>query len=75
MSKNQINVDTEEDTMQDVYDEEITDEDYGFIFDKNGDLKSVFFPENYDVVPEGVRAIFQMYGIEDPESVIVHSVH
>lgn len=75
MSTKEELIHDEEPELKDVYDEEITDEDYGFVFDKDGDLKSVFFPTNYKVVPEGVLAIFQMYGIEDPESVIVHSVH
>jgi len=57
-----------ENTMQDVYDDELSNQDYGFVFNSDGDLKSVFFPSEYFVVPESMLAIFQMYGIDDPES-------
>lgn len=67
-----------EDDINDIYDDEISDEDYGFIIDSNGDLKSVFMAEHYDEIPEKVYAIFKIFGIDDPEEVnkrMGHTVH
>lgn len=72
MSKNTLE---EVESLTDVYDEEITNEDYGLVFDKDGDLKSVFMPTEYFVIPEKILAIFKALGIEDPETILVHSVH
>jgi len=54
---------------------EITSEDYGFILGPDGDLKSVFMPTNSFVIPSTVAIILKAFGVNDPESVIVHSVH
>ncbi len=59
----------------DLYDDEITDEDYGFILGPDGELKSVFMPLDYLEVPPKVRELLNLFGIDDPESVIVHTVH
>ena len=59
----------------DCYDDEITDEDYGFILGPDGELKSVFMPMNYFEVPNKVRALFKAFGIDDPESVVIHTLH
>jgi len=59
-------------------DDEITDEDYGFILDAEGNLKSVFLPIDYEVIPEKVYAIFGLFGIDDVAEIhrrIGHSVH
>ena len=59
----------------DCFDEEITNEDYGFVLGPDGELKSVFMPLDYFEVPEKVREIFKSFGIADPDSVIVHTLH
>jgi hypothetical protein len=62
-----------------IYDEEeITDDDFGFILDGEGNLKSVFVPVEYEIIPEKVYAIFKLYGIEDETEIharIGHVVH
>jgi hypothetical protein len=77
MSKDQNDIITEEAdaTRIDLYDDEITDEDYGFVLGPDGELKSVFMPTNYFEIPPKVLAIFKAFGIEDPDSVQIHSVH
>jgi len=78
MSKNQnerYEDEGDDDSRLDLYDDEITDEDYGFILGPDGELKSVFMPMDYFEVPEKVRDIFKHFGIEDPESVIIHTLH
>ena len=59
----------------DIYDDEITDQDYGFILGPDGELKSVFMPLDYFEVPDKVKELLKMFGIDDPESVVIHTVH
>ena len=62
--------------LQDVYDDEITDEDYGFVLGPDGELKSVFVPSDMmSEIPEKVKNIFKLFGIDDPHSVYVHTLH
>ena len=76
MSKNNEMSDCNEvESSLDLYDDEITDEDYGFILGPDGELKSVFMPLDYFEIPEKVREVFRLFGIDDPESVQVHTVH
>lgn len=50
-----------------LYDTEIEDDDYGFILGPDGELKSVFLPENIPFdVPEKLAKIFEIFGITDP---------
>lgn len=51
----------------DEYDD-ILDDDYGIILDRNGNLKSVFLPENTDDVPEVVLEILKIFDIDSLES-------
>lgn len=56
---------TVEDPVQD-YDEEIGEEDYGFIFDANGNLKFAFIPEfPPDRPPKNIKKIMKMLGVID----------
>lgn len=62
--------------LQDAYDDEITDEDYGFVFGPDGALKSVFVPpELMDSIPETVMQVFKLCGIENPHNVYIHTIH
>jgi hypothetical protein len=65
----------ETDNRQDIYDTEITSKDYGFIVGPDGNLKSVFMPTDYFDIPENVREVFKLFGINEPEQVMVHSIH
>lgn len=78
MSKNQNNAEALE--FEEVDDElfdddEILPEDYGFILDANGDLKSVFMPENCMELPEAVKKICEVFGIDNPNDIYVHTLH
>lgn len=66
------------DDIDDEYLNEITDEDYGFILDAEGELKSVFMAHHYDTIPEKVYAVFKLFGIDDPDEInkrISHTIH
>ena len=48
------------------YDEEIGDEDYGFIFDSEGNLKYAFIPEVLpDKPPKSIAKIMKILGVID----------
>lgn len=54
----------------DEYDEEdmtISDSDFGFIIDADGNLKSFFIPEEITIedVPESVFEIMEMFGYDE----------
>jgi hypothetical protein len=56
---------TVEDAIQ-SYDEEIGDEDYGFIFDSEGNLKYAFIPEVLpDKPPKSIAKIMKILGVID----------
>lgn len=48
--------------------DDIEDDDYGFILDRNGNLKSVFLPENTDDIPDKVLEILELFEIDSIES-------
>jgi hypothetical protein len=78
MSKNQNNAEALEfeEIDDELYDDdEISPEDYGFILDANGDLKSVFMPENCMELPEAVKKICEVFGIDNPNDIYVHTLH
>jgi hypothetical protein len=53
--------------------QDIDDEDYGFILTSDGRLKSAFFPESDPfATPENVAKILAIFGITDP-SIFTHS--
>lgn len=56
--------------VEDIYDQEITDDDYGFIFDAEGNLKSVFLPDNVPFkTPKNISKILKIFGINDLENI------
>jgi hypothetical protein len=58
----------QQDDINDIYDTEISDEDYGFILGPDGNLKSVFLPETLPFkTPKNIAKILKMFGITDPE--------
>lgn len=64
-------MDTQEEfDVNDIYDSEIGDEDYGFIVGPDGELKSVFTPEKPPFeTPENVLKILAMFGFNDIETI------
>ena len=54
-----------EEEYDEFIDNEISDDDYGFIFDTDGNLKSVFLPDEVFEVPETIQAILDIFGIDD----------
>lgn len=62
--------------MDDVYDQEIGDDDYGFILGPDGELKSVFLPDNMPFnTPENIAKIFEIFGIDDPDQLDNTTLH
>ena len=60
----------EELSPDEVYDTEISDEDYGFILGPDGELKSVFLPENVPFKPpKNIQKILKMFGITDIDNI------
>ncbi len=56
--------------VDDVYDQEITDDDYGFIFGPDGELKSVFLPDNVPFkTPKNISKILKIFGINDLDNI------
>lgn len=58
-----------------IDDDEITSEDYGFILDGEGNLKSVFMPDNCMELPESVKEICKVFGIEHPNQIYLTTIH
>ena len=62
--------------FEDIYDTEITDEDYGFIFGPDGELKSVFLPDHMPFkCPKKIARILKIFGINDPEQLNNTTLH
>lgn len=62
--------------VDESFEEELSNEDYGFVLDANGELKSVFWPTNkgYET-PRNVLAICKAFGINDPDCVKPQYLH
>jgi hypothetical protein len=57
-------------------DGELTDEDYGFILGPDGELKSVFLPENMPFKqPKNVQKILRIFKIMDGEQLGNSTLH
>jgi hypothetical protein len=53
------------------YEDDIGEEDYGFIFGADGQLKSVFLPDNMPfTTPENIQKILEIFGYSDPEQLL-----
>jgi len=76
MSKTTTNQDLEVE-LDDVYEQEIADDDFGFIVGPDGELKSVFLPDNMsmDELPENIQKIFELFGIDDPDRLENTTIH
>jgi hypothetical protein len=60
----------EEMDIEEAYDVDIGDDDYGFIISADGELKSVFLPNSVPFeVPDTVLKILKMFGINDVEEI------
>jgi hypothetical protein len=62
-----------QETMQEEFDPidiDIANDDYGFIFDADGELKSVFLPDNIPFkVPKNIQRILKIAGIRDIDDI------
>lgn len=54
---------------------EFTTEDYAFIIDDAGELKSVLMPADGRDLPQAVKKVFRVFGIKNPLDVQIHTVH
>lgn len=81
MQKNQKNTQQNsevEDGSDDFALDEIGLDDYGFIFDAEGNLKTVLMPEDYTEIPEKIIELFKLIGvteIEDIHARVGHILH
>jgi hypothetical protein len=59
-----------------LYDNEISDEDYGFILGPDGELKSIFLPDNMPFKqPKNVQKILRIFKIMDGEQLSNSTLH
>ena len=59
-----------------LFDTDIEDEDYGFVFGPDGELKSVFMPTHIPFKPpKNVTKILKMFGIHDPGQLDDRTLH
>lgn len=63
-------IEEEEDDVMDS----IADDDYIFIMDSEGNLKSVMLPEEYttQITPENVEKVMKIFGLVGFESKTIH---
>lgn len=55
-----------EEIETDVYDTEISDDDYGFIVGPDGELKSLFLPDHVPFnPPKKIAKMLKIFGIRD----------
>lgn len=68
--------DTEYD-VEEIFEAEISDDDYGFVIGPDGELKCIFTPTDPPFqTPENVVKILQIFGIADPDQIEgTHSIH
>lgn len=48
--------------------DDISEDDYGFVLDRNGNLKSVFLPDDTSDIPDKVLEILELFEIDSIES-------
>lgn len=54
-----------------LQDDAIEDEDYCFVFNADGELKSAIFPEILPFkTPKNIAKILKIFGITDPEQIL-----
>ena len=57
-------------------DETITDSDYVFILNNQGGIKGILMPSDEAFeVPKSVKKICKVLGLDDPNTMGVHSIH
>ena len=55
-----------EQEIDEMYETDISDEDYGFIIGPDGELKSLFLPDNVPFkAPKNIEKILKIFGIKD----------
>lgn len=52
-----------------IFGEELTSNDYGFIISPEGELKSLFLPDDCETLPKHVVEILNACGIENPQEI------
>ncbi len=63
-------------TVDDVFNEEITEDDYGFIVGPDGKLKAVFLPDNAPFkTHRTIQRICKIFGITDPAQLENATLH
>lgn len=58
------------------YENDISEEDYGFVFGPDGELKSVFLPDNMPFkTPDNIQKLLSIFGINDPDQLNNDTLH
>ena len=66
----------EELEFDELYETEISEEDYGFIVGPDGKLKSVMLPESIPFKqPKTIQRIFKIFGISDADALDNTTLH
>jgi hypothetical protein len=66
----------QESTIDDIFNEEITEDDYGFIVGPDGELKAVFLPESAPFkTNKKIQRVCRIFGITDPEQLTNQTLH
>lgn len=66
----------EENDIDDDFEGNFDDDDYGFIIGANGSLKSIMFPENLmEDPPREIKRILKIFGIKDIHELGNNTLH
>jgi hypothetical protein len=56
--------------LEEYYNDELSEEDYGFVLGPDGELKSVFLPDSTPFkAPKNVAKILKIFGIHDIDNI------
>jgi hypothetical protein len=59
-----------EEDLEDIYETDIGLDDYGFVFDSDGEIKAIFLPENLPFKPpKNITKILKLLGITDIDAI------
>lgn len=61
--------------VQEIYDTEIGEDDYGFVLGPDGELKSVFLPPDITKVPKKVKRLLKIFGVHDIDQLDNPTLH
>lgn len=57
------------------FEDQMSNDDYGFVFGDDGELKAVYLPSTAVEIPKLVKQVFKLCGIKNPDKVKIHTIH